>query len=570
MEFKRWVGERRDVLGLDTESGGLRPEHDRLRMVQFGDLHTGWAIPWELWGGVALEILRDYRGPYALHNSSFDYRFLKTRAGWQGPWSVTDDTYTEAHLVDPGRPKGLKSLASRLVDPRAMAGQQLLDKAMLDNKWTWDTVPWNFPWYWMYAALDPVLTCHIHEKLKPQVAALGSTNAYALEMSAVRICSDMMLRGIRIDTEYCLRNIAELRAKVEEVRSYAKDAYGIDNMTSNKQVTEYLEKDGVELWKRTKSGQGWALDKEVLDWLTEAIQHPLAKYVSFVRRAEKICGSYLDHFVQWADRAGFVHANINPLGAVTSRMAVTGPAFQTLFRAEKPSKIVRGCIIPREGNVLISTDMDQIEARLMAIYSGDQGLIDAFNSDKDFFCEIATQLWKEDIKKGDHRRTLIKNVIYGKDYGAGPTKMANTAGVPEAIMLPLVESFDGRYPGVRKFFNDVLAAGRALERTEGVGYVVTPYGRRIPNVDGRLYALTNYLIQGAAAEILKKSLADLDAVGLGEYLILPVHDEIVLDVPKEQAQDVVQTLKETLNDYTSYPVPLTWSAEVFEERWGPK
>jgi len=451
-----------------------------------------------------------------------------------------------------------------------MAGQELLDRAMRENGWDWGTVPWNFPWYWMYAALDPVLTCHIHDRLKPKVSALGSQNAYALEMSAVRICSGMMLRGIRIDTEYCIRHIGELRTKVQEIRSWVQNAYGIENMTSNRQVTDRLEKDGVELWKRTKSGSAWALDKEVLEWLADALQHPLAQYVQFVRKAEKICGSYLDHFVQWTDQYGFVHANVNPLGAITSRMSITGPAFQTLFREAKPSRIVRGCVIPREGNVLISTDMDQIEARLMAIYSQDQGLLDAFNTDKDFFCEIATQLWKEEIKKGDHRRTLIKNVIYGKDYGAGPETMAKTAGVPEAIMLPLVESFDVRFPGVRRFFNSVLTVGRQLERAEGVGYVVTPYGRRIPNVDGRLYALTNYLIQGAAAEILKKSLADLDAVGLGEYLILPVHDEILLDVPKEIVPDVLRIMKETLNDYTSFPVPLTWSTEVFEERWGPK
>jgi len=560
MEFKRWVGQSREVLGVDTETSGLRPDRDKLRLVQFGDLHTGWAIPWEQWGGVALEILNSYTDPLVLHNSSFDCRFLKTHAGWKVPWERIHDTLTQAHIADPSRPKGLKPLADRLVDPQATAGQKMLTKAMFDNHWNWATVPVDLPYYWLYGALDPVLTCHIHRNLYPYV---GHIPAYALEMSAVRICAEMMLHGVKIDLDHCHTKTTELRKWVQEMRQWVKEHYGVNNITSNRQVIERLLEDGVQLEKRTKTG-ALALDKEVLETIS---YHPLAQAVSNVRRAEKTCGSYLENMIELADPDGYVHCNINTLGAVTSRMSITDPAFQTLFRDDK---VVRQGVIPSEGNVLVAIDADQIEARLMAHFSGDQGLIDAFNSDDDFFCNIASMIFNERIEKGDMRRTLTKNTVYGKCYCAGPEKMAQTAGVAPEVGYAVFDRFDHLYPGVKAYMDTIIMNGE-IERANGnQPFVETPYGRRIPAPPDKVYPLVNYSIQGPAAEILKRGMADIEAAGLSEFLVLPVHDELVLDVPKDIAKDVLRQVEGILTNTTDYSVPLTWSGDIYHERWGPK
>lgn len=561
MEFKRWVGDnRRDVLGVDTETSGLRPERDKLRLVQIGDLHTGWAIPWDQWGGVAMEILNSYTDPLVLHNSSFDARFLQTHAGWNPPWERIHDTLTQAHIADPGRPKGLKPLADRLVDPQATAGQKMLSKAMFDNKWDWGNIPVDFPYYWVYGALDPVLTCHIDKKLRPQV---GHIPSYALELSAVRICAEMMLHGVKIDLEHCRTKSTKLREWVVEMRAWAREAYGIKNLTSNKQIVNRLLEEGVKLEKLTKTGQ-YALDKEVLESIS---WHPLAKAVGKVRRAEKTCGSYLDHMIEYADENGYVHCNINSLGAVTGRMSITDPAFQTLYRDDE---VVRNGVIPSDGNVLVAIDADQIEARLMAHFSEDQGLIDAFHGDDDFFCTIASMIFNDKVEKGDPRRSLTKNTVYGKCYCAGPEKVAQTAGVSYEVGHAVYDRFDYLYSGVKTYADDIIARGEEERDAGRTAYVETPYGRRIPAPYDKVYPLVNYSIQGPAAEILKRGMADIEAAGLSKYLVLPVHDELVFDVPEDIAKDVLRMVEDILTNTEDYRVPITWSGDIYQERWGRK
>lgn len=741
-ELKRWLGERRDVLGVDTESGGLKPERHRLRMVQFGDLNTGWAVPWERWGGVAEEVLRTYEGPLVLHNSSFDMRFLQTKIPtWKAPWHRIHDTMTLAHLNDPTRPKGLKPLAARLVDVRAVSGQRLLDDIMQRNNWTWDTVPLDHPYYWIYSSMDPVLTCHIYDQLMPKVENQGMMEAYDLEMAVVRICSEMMLKGVRVDVPYCTTKNAELREWVIKARQWLDAEWGIANATSNQQVLKVLLAEGIELTKTTKGGQ-LSLDQEVLS----SLDHPVAHMVLKIRKAEKICSSYLENFAEMVDLQGIVHCNINTMGARTGRMSVTDPALQTLHRGDPT---VRDVFIPREGNVLVTCDADQIEARLAAHFAQDQGLIDTFLSDDDFFCGVASEIFQEPIEKGDPRRQLTKNTVYGclpldteiylenkgwshyhdiregdytlglneetqciewtriiqthyydsaplvyltmdpgiairctpnhrwyiahiwhrpidnktptliehpefketsdlketdclitsarlspslwgkavqfaldgipfiaknsvsssirefprvtpykhqlpvwcvttelgswvmrqnghalitgnSIYGAGVEKMAQTAGVTFQQMEPVKHAFDSRFPGLKNLMQQVTRVAHQRLLDEGSAYVRTPLGRILPVTDEKEYKLVNYLIQGHAAEILKQGLVDLDAAGVGEYLILPVHDEVILDVPRSEAEDVQTLVEQTLTDTSTYAVPLSWSADILTQRWGEK
>lgn len=563
--FKRWLGERRRVLGLDTESAGLRVERDTLRLVQFGDLNTGWAIPWEHWGGVALEALTSYEGPIVEHNSSYDNRVLKTWAKWDAPWYRIGDTMTKMHLIDPMRPKGLKPLGDRIVDPRASAGQAVLDKTMTINKWTWGTVPIDHPHYWCYSALDPVLTCHIDEYAEPIIQQRGYQQAYDLEMAVVRICAEMMIRGVRVDLEYCERKAKELREWVLSARTWIKDQYDVKNPTSNQQVIKRLQHDGIFLTKRTESGNAFALDKEVLEALED--QHPLAKYVLAIRKAEKICGSYLENFSEMIGPDGRLHCNINTLGARTGRQSISDPALQTLQR-DDPT--VREAIIASDGNEIISCDYDQIEMRLVAHLSNDQGLIDAFLSGNDFFNEVASQIFGERIVKGDYRRQLTKNSSYCRVYGGGTAKVAQTAKVTHDVAQAFVAMFEQRFPGMKQLDEEVQREALGRLRSEGRAYVRTRLGREIPEYGNKAYALINYLIQGSAAEILKQAMVNLDASGLGDYMILPIHDEIVLDAPAQEADEIARLMETVMSDMTTYRVPLTASANRFGNRWSTK
>lgn len=575
-DFMRWLGERHaGIVAFDTETSGLRPEREVLRLVQIGDAVHGWAIPWQLWGGVAVEALTKYDGELAAHNSSFDARFLQLHAGWYAPWDRLHDTMTMSHLDSPTRPKGLKPLAARLVDRNATAGQQALHEVMTAQQWTWATVPVDLPEYWVYGALDPVLTSRVHSKLAPSVLSTYR-EAYELEMSALRVLTKMMLKGARIDPAYCEQKVTHLRQWAGTARDWLRQEYQLKNATSNVQIIDALQRTGVTLTACTKGedcvdpcpyGHQRSVDKHVLEPLALA-GHPVAKYVVAVRQAEKLCGSYLEHFLAWADDAGRVHPNINALGTKTSRMSITEPALQTLPRRDPT---VRNAIVPSDGHVIVACDSDQIEARLMAHFSQDAGLIAAFAAEGDFFCSVAGEIWHSKISKADPRRQLTKNTVYGKQYGAGVDKMAKTAGVPFEQMEPVVKSFDARFPGVANFMRAVERVASQRYRDEGEAYVTSPTGRRFVAEDPqKLYVLVNYLLQGHAAEVLKHSIIEADSLGLGDYLELPVHDELVADVPAESAEEAIRLLERAMTKTSGYAVPLTASAELFPERWGPK
>jgi DNA polymerase I len=474
---------------------------------------------------------------------------------------------TLAHLDNPLRPKGLKSLADRLVDRRASAGQEALSEGMRKQHWNWATVPLNFAPYWVYAALDPVLTAHIWQKLKP--AAEAYSQAYDFERAVTRVLTGMMQRGMLIDVPYTEHQIAKTDAYSRDGRKWLSDTFGINSPMSGLSVARVLESYGQEITWRTEHGQP-QMDKEALKYYGDNAASPLVRElcttVLTLRHAEKMRGTYLENLLSLRDGNDTVHASIWSLGARTSRMSITEPALQTLPRDDL---IVRSCFIPRPGCVLISIDADQIEARLAAHFSGDQGLISAFieadqPGGRDFFCGVASEIFGEEITKQDKRRQHTKNTVYGSIFGAGAEKMALTAGVSPAIMIPIKQAFDARFPGLKELQNRILTEARQRNPM----CVYTPLGRRLLLDSGREYTQgTNALIQGHAAEILKQGLLDLDAAGFGDNLLLPVHDEIILEVRKEDAGDALQEISKILTNRADYVVPITWDGKIMEERW---
>lgn len=568
MDLKRWLGERREGnIAVDTESGGLDPFRQELRMVQFGDMTHGWAVPWERWGGVALEIFKSYQGRWTMHHGCFDWRWIKVHCGIEPGWANYDDTMTAAALDDPLRPKGLKPLSKILVDKTATAGQKALDEGMRKHNWTWATVPIDFPPYWIYAALDPVLTAHIDHQITPRVRE-DCPQAYDLELATNRVCANMMLKGLKIDRGY----IAEARAKFErfskETREWLKNTHGITSPMSGGQLRRAFDKLGAPVLDYTDSGAA-KYDKATLTTYqtlgeTEEIK-TLAKYVLLVRHAEKMMGSYLDNFLELADGNDLIHPSINTLAARTGRMSVTDPALQTLPRDDK---VIRGSFVPHEDFVLISVDLDQIEARLAAHFSEDPGLIQAFiDADQggaDFFCGVASGIFGETILKSDPRRQTTKNVVYGSLYGAGVETMARTAGIEVSAMDPVKRAFDATYPGLKLMSERITGEARQHKPA----HIRTPLMRKLVADQGREYTqLTNALIQGHAAETFKRFLVNMDAAGLGDYMRLPIHDEILLEAPREEAEEVLKLVEDCMTDRANYRVPITAGGKIMETRW---
>jgi DNA polymerase-1 len=585
-DFLAWLSERRphNALSVDTETGELpgnprdhafSPWHGQLRLVQVGDGMQGWSIPWGEWSGVFYEAMDKFDGPIICHNIAFEARWFDVQSRWQLPWHRAHDTMIMAHVIDPLGAGALKRLAALHVDGRAVALQETLDAELAKNGWTWGTVPTNFQPYWSYGALDCVLTTRLWEKFYEQCGPEGPyRKPYELEMATRRIVTRMELNGARVDLDYSKRKFSELTDYSDSVKDWAKKTYNGISITSNQQLVRLFESIGAEITEYTPTGQK-SCTKDQLKMLirdgNDEVKQ-LADSVLKQRKADKLANTYFSNFIN-GNINGLVHPSVRTLGARTSRMSITNPALQTL---PKGDDVVRRAFIPKDENhVIVTSDLDQVEFRMFASLADDPNLTAMFNiadsTGSDPFTEIGREVYADPtMQKSDKRRNLIKSMVYGRLYGAGVAKQALTAGVHEVQMKSVSDAFDARFPGMTHFQRSIEDVGMRRFKAEGQGYVYTWTGRRLPCDDNRVYTLVNYLIQGGAAEVFKSNLVKLDQADLTELLIVPVHDEIVLNAPRESAEEIKQLVRKCMTTTEGWNVPLTADVDGPLESWGDK
>lgn len=583
--FKRWLGERRSVnaIALDTETSGLNPFNDRVRLIQIGDGRHGWAFSRDDWLGLLKDVVRVWTGDYICHNSSFDALFLDLDCNVHIPRNRIHDTMIQARINESHLPMGLKAQAARHIDSAA-AG---LQAELKGTAWTWDTVPIDYGPYWMYGALDPVLTYLLHEHHYDTTMRVAP-KAYEIEMAVLWVCEKMRRYGAYVDRQTATRRLQQFADYCDRVERWVKDEYGI-KAGANAAVIEVLEEFGFQFTKATKAG-AVALDKEVL----EGIDHPLAQAVLGRRQAQKMASTYLRFYTERSDENSLLHPSFNTVGARTSRMSCNDPNLQNLPRlgTSKFGDVVRNCIVSRyidpaalgswselqfterdavEHGSLLMADFDQIEMRILSHFAQEPAMIEAFKQPDDFFVSLARQLFEDDtIVKKDKRRQITKNAGYAKIYFAGIRKFAQTAGIPESQARTFMQRWNQLYPNVERFSQRVITTAAERRANGGLAYARCPItGRHHVADSGKEYALVNYLIQGAAASINKMKLIELAAAGLDEYMFATVHDEVLLDVPGHEVLHVVNTLNKIMNDDQLLDVPIT-AGVSFGAQWGRK
>lgn len=585
-ELMTWLGTvKTGIIGFDTETTGLNPERDHVRLVQVGDRDTGFAVPWARWGGVIEELLSRWDGDYSMHNAPYD-RTMMRNEGVLIPINRIRDTRLYSHVRESDKSIALKQQTRRHIDGKAALAQNRLDEYMTASGFGWDTIPINpdpthpAAMYWIYGAMDPVLTERLREHHEPWVQA-HCPRSYEVEMGAAWVVEQMERRGARVDREYATAQRKQFAEYIEQLGDWCKSEYSV-TAGSSQAVAERLIRDGVQLTQRTDSG-GWKLDKFVL----RATDHPLADVVLKRRQAQKLDSTYLRRFLEYSAHDGLLHPSINSvggsgksnaeaggdMGVLTARMSMNSPNLQQLpRRGTSPlAEVVRNCIIAREGHRLVMCDFDQIEMRVLAHLSKDPGLIGAFHTDVDFFVGVARQLFSDQsITKADPRRQITKTAIYALVYGSGIETFSRSAGLSVIQGYKFMSKFKQRFPQAAGLSELVQVTAREREAVDGEAYVQSPWtARRHRLRDDKSHALLNHLIQGSAAELFKMKLLELDAAGLGEFMILPVHDEIMLDVPEADYADVVPVVHGIMNDTKLLNVPLT-SGLATGDRWGSK
>ena len=554
-QLKQWLGERRPVLGVDTETTGLQWWNDKLRLVQIGDMHTGWAIPWEDWKGLIKEIFLKYDGQMVMHNHKFDLQFLWAN-GIEIPRHKLDCTLTMAHLLQSYRAVGLKRLAP-MIAPAYAQGEKYLADVMKEGNWNWATVPLEHPAYWGYGALDTVITASLWEMFKPRITADEQlSELYQTEMGSQFAMADMERRGFKVDVEYLGELQTKIAQYVSDVENWAKSEYSVD-IRRAAQVINAMQQDGWEPVVLTPTGRP-SLSKEAL----ETVTHPLGEALLEMKKQEKIGSTYVKNLLEYADKDGIVHCNMRPLGTITGRMSITDPALQTLPR----TKTVRHAFMARPGKKLVLVDYDQMELRIIAHYTKDPILIDACNSE-DVHTTTAQQIYRtEDITK--EQRQLTKNATYTIAYGGSYDTLAKTAKIAAAdardFMVSYLDTFKGVADLQKAMYNET-PYDDAAERY----YIRTQAGRIQWAEKNKRYALVNYLIQGTGADVMKEKINEMQFnPTLGDTMLLPVHDEVVFECDEELADEVLAEAIECMTDERYNPV-LSVSGDIVD-RWGDK
>lgn len=571
-EFLRWLGESRPVLAVDTETTGLewhKPGFTRL--IQFGDGACGWTIGMHLWAGLAHEALARYDGPIVAHNAKFDMHAIDV-AGLPLPkrhqW---DDTFLMHALLYPLEFHGLKPVSAKLLDKGANAPSKRLDSLMKEKHWTWATVPYDCLGYSVYGALDTVLCARLYEILKPQIDARFPA-AYEREMATSHIMFETERRGLRVDLAYTERLHARYSEEMADLLTKIQ-FYGVQNPNSRPQIEKALRLEAWEPSEFTDAGAP-SLKKQVL----QGIEHELAGLILEYRWREKY-SSYTEKILRTHSN-GILFPSINTFEAKTGRMSIgsdkkergTNEIVSVPWQQIPHTYDVRRCVLPRhEGEVLRPADYDSQELRVLAHYSGAQGLIDAINSGQDMHVYTAERIYGGTIEKSDPRRQIAKMARYLQVYGGGADKLAAAVGitVQEAEHFKLLD--EQAFPEIKQFMSGVIYTGRSRAQREGRAYIETWGGRQCEADPDFAYKLCNYIIQGSCADLLKEKLIALDSAGFTGFIDLPVHDELVMSVPNDaEGDDIAHEIKNMMEEHHAFRVPLTVELSDPVQSWGHK
>jgi DNA polymerase-1 len=400
-----------------------------------------------------------------------------------------------------------------------------------------------------YSAEDADITLQLHRTLH---AALGKEPALLavyedIEQPLVPVLLAMEHHGVLVDRDRLRRQSAEIVKRLAELEAEAHRSAGQPfNLDSPKQLQEILfTRQGLPVRQKTRTGQP-STAEDVLEELAE--KYPLPRLILEYRGLAKLRSTYTEKLPEQIDpKTGRVHTSYHQAVAVTGRLSSSDPNLQNIPIRTPEGRRIRQAFVAPEGHVLLAADYSQIELRIMAHLSGDEGLARAFAEDGDIHRATAAEVFDTSPDKvTDDQRRAAKAINFGLIYGMSAFGLARQLGIERPAAQDYVERYFGRYPGVRDYMERTRTSAR--ER----GFVETVFGRRLylPAIRSRDRNMQQYAersainapMQGTAADIIKRAMirvhAWLSESGLPARLVLQVHDELVLEVASGAVDEV--------------------------------
>ena len=477
---------------------------------------------------------------------------------------VAFDTMLESYVLDSTATRhDMDSLALKYLNHNTIHFEDVAGKGA--KQITFDQVPISAAG--PYAAEDADVTLRLHQALWPRLERepLLAELFRDIELPLLTVLSHIERNGVLIDANMLAKQSDELAQRMLEIQNESYDVAGEEfNLASPKQIQKILfEKLGLPVRKKTPKGAP-STAEEVLVEL--AHDFPLPKLILEYRGMSKLKSTYTDKLPQRIDPGTKrVHTSYHQAVASTGRLSSSDPNLQNIPVRSAEGRRIRQAFVAPSGFSLLAADYSQIELRIMAHLSGDEGLLKAFAAGEDIHRATAAEVFAVPLNEVDNeQRRSAKAINFGLIYGMSAFGLARQLSITRGDAQTYVDLYFERYPGVKKFMDDTRA--QAHEQ----GYVETVFGRRLylPDINHRngqrrQYAertAINAPMQGTAADIIKRAMIVVDdwieSAGLDIKLIMQVHDELVFEIRDEQIEAAKIEINQLMTEVAELKVPL--------------
>ncbi len=564
-----------DIVAFDTETTGL--DHAKDHMVGFSFAlneeiayyvpiaHFYLGVPDQVSKEAAQKALRKIFGSRVVgHNVKFDLHFVADFLAVD-TLNIYGDSIVLGWLVNPESKLSLDHLASVWLEHEMIAFKDTVKKGETFASVELDDAT-------KYAAEDALITLKLYnmllEKLKLQSAEHLIELAHTLEFPFITTLLEMERNGIMSDADSLEKFKVEAKAKLSELTTAIYEAAGGEfNINSPKQLGDILF-DKLQL----PVGKKRSTDVKVLNSLEG--QHPIIELILQYREMFKLYSTYIEPLLELNKQSkdGRIHTSFVQTGTATGRLSSKNPNLQNIPTRSELGARIREAFVAPEGKLLIGIDYSQIELRLLAHFSEDQVLVDAFNSDKDIHMQTAIVLFGEE--EAAAKRNIAKTVNFGLLYGMGPKKLSDTLGISTKEAKTIIEKYFESFPTVKRYFASIV------ELSKEQGYVETllkrrryfDYANAVPMMKAAYERESvNTVFQGSAADLIKLSMNKIADVikkrDIPAKMMLQIHDELIFEVAADKAEAVAAEFKEIMETITPLNVPLKTSLNI-GKHWG--
>jgi len=418
-----------------------------------------------------------------------------------------------------------------------------------------------------YACEDADITLRLKRVFEPMLEASGLADLFhKIESPLMGVLADMEEEGIRLNSESLKELSEKLVIDAQAVEAEIYELAGTNfNIASPKQVGEilfeHLKIDSKP--KKTKTGQ-YQTNEEILK--RYAPDHEIVGKILDFRELVKLRNTYVDPLPLLVHADGRIHTTYNQIIAATGRLSSEAPNLQNIPVRTERGREIRKAFIPRDDkHTLLASDYSQVELRIMASLSGDEGMIEAFKNGEDIHAATAAKVFGVDSKEVTREmRSKAKAVNFGIAYGQGAFGLAQNLGIGRTEAKEIIDSYFTKYPKVKAYMD------QSIETAREKGYCETIMGRILPlrdinSANGTVRSQAeriaiNAPIQGSAADIIKLAMLDIQQFlkesDLKTKMLLQVHDELVFDVPKVELEEVTPVIEEKMSNAFKLSVPL--------------